>query len=56
MSTIDASTLDLWHDGAQGSPLTSSLHLGLRVGAEPKQAFPLEVEIEEVELIEAATA
>ena len=27
VSTIDASSLDVWHHSAQGSPLTSSLHL-----------------------------
>ena len=27
VSTIDASTLDLRHDGVHSSPLTSSLHL-----------------------------
>ena len=56
MSMIDASSLAVWHHSAQGSPLTSSLHLWLQVGAELKQAFPLEVETEEVKLIEAVTA
>ena len=27
VSTIDASSLTVWHHSAQGSPLTSSLHL-----------------------------